>query len=94
MGWLNSKPPSQDKMPEQKKIINSFGVSSTNHSYFEKKGEINELRKVLRSLNETLNLNNNQEEMRKGLKKVIGVMTLGIDVRDLFQDVIMLSYTE
>ena len=83
----------EDKLPEQKKTINNFGVSSTNHSYFEKKGEINELRRILRELNETSSLDNH-EEMRKGLKKVIGVMTLGIDVSDLFQEVTMISYTK
>ena len=68
------------------------GVSSTNHSYFEKKGEINELRRMLQSLNNQQSLSN-EEDLREGLKKVIGVMTMGIDVRELFQEVIMLSYT-
>jgi vesicle coat complex subunit len=76
---------------EQKHTINC-GVSSTNHSYFEKKGEINELRRILRALNDQQSLSD-PEELREGLKKVIAVMTMGIDVRELFQEVIMLSYT-
>lgn len=68
------------------------GVSSTNHSYFEKKGEINELKRVLRALNDQQGISEG-EELREGLKKVIAVMTMGIDVRELFQEVIMLSYT-
>ena len=90
--WTNPKKEDiGSSIAEQKYTINC-GVSSTNHSYFEKKGEINELRRILRGLNDQQSLSD-PEELREGLKKVIAVMTMGIDVRELFQEVIMLSYT-
>ena len=82
---------SGSNIAEQKHTM-GCGVSSTNHSYFEKKGEINELRRVLRALNDQQSLSE-VDDLREGLKKVIAVMTMGIDVRELFQEVIMLSYT-
>lgn len=99
-GWGSDKNDSTKKgkneslegFPEQRHGSTNTGVSSTNHSYFEKKGEINELRRLLRGLNEQKSLSN-ETELRDALKKVIGVMTMGIDVRELFPEVLMLSYT-
>lgn len=66
-------------------------TSSTNHSYFEKKGEVNELRKLLKELMEKAPVSD--YELQDVLKKVIGVMTLGIDLSSIFTEVIMFSYT-
>lgn len=47
-----------------------------------KRGEINELKTLLRKTR-------NDKELREVVKKVIAYMTLGIDVSKLFSDVIM-----
>ncbi|CAD7974932.1 unnamed protein product [Amoebophrya sp. A25] len=59
--------------------------------YFDKKGEINELRTLLRQV---MAESNNEEKRRDALKKVIAYMTLGIDVSRLFSDVVMASHTQ
>ena len=99
-GWGSDKKDEKNKgknealegFPEQRTGASKSGVSSTNHSYFEKKGEINELRRLLRALNEKKSLSN-ETELREALKKVIGVMTMGIDVTELFPEILMLTYT-
>lgn len=68
------------------------GVASapSGGGYFDKKGEINELRQLLR---QTL-MEKNDEKRREAIKKVIAYMTLGIDVSKLFSDVVMASHTQ
>ena len=52
--------------------------------YFDKKGEVNELRTLLRSV---ANERDNNKK-REAIKKVIAYMTLGIDVSRLFSDMV------
>ena len=46
-------------------------TNSTSHSYFEKKGEVNELRKIFKELMEKSPVSDN--ELRNALKKLISV---------------------
>ena len=69
----------------------SESTSSTSHSYFEKKGEVNEIKKSLKSLLEKPSLQ--IEELHEAMKKVIGLMTFGIDLSSIFTDIVMVSYT-
>lgn len=64
-------------------------VATTGSNYFDKKGEINELRTLLRSVA----LERDDAKKRDAIKKVIAYMTLGIDVSRLFSDVVMASAT-
>ncbi|KAF4725107.1 AP-4 complex subunit beta-1, partial [Perkinsus olseni] len=57
--------------------------------YFDKRGEINELRQLLQSVQN----DKDQEKKREAIKKVIAFMTLGIDVSRLFPEMVMASYT-
>ena len=55
--------------------------------YFDRKGEVAELKQALRSaLGER-----DSEKMRENIKKVIGYMTLGIDMSRLFSEMVMAS---
>lgn len=67
-------------------------TNSTSHSYFEKKGEVNELRKIFKELMEKSPVSN--EELRNALKKLISVLTLGIDLTSIFTEILMFSYTD
>jgi len=58
-------------------------------SYFEKKGEVHELRQLLRGAA----ADRDQQKKRDAIKKVIAYMTLGIDVSPLFSEMIMASAT-
>ena len=55
--------------------------------YFDRRGEVNELKQLLRSsLSER-----DGEKMRDAIKKVIGYMTLGIDMSRVFSEMVMAS---
>jgi vesicle coat complex subunit len=54
-----------------------------------KRGEINDLRNLLRETS----LDRNEERQRDAVKKVIACMTLGMDVSSLFSEMIMASNT-
>ncbi|CEM20466.1 unnamed protein product [Vitrella brassicaformis CCMP3155] len=54
-----------------------------------KKGEVNELRQLLRQVQ----LDKDQQKKRDAIKKVIAYMTLGIDVSKLFSEMIMATST-
>eukprot|EP00930_Biecheleria_cincta_P082420 TRINITY_DN72156_c0_g1_i1.p1 TRINITY_DN72156_c0_g1~~TRINITY_DN72156_c0_g1_i1.p1 ORF type:complete len:839 (+),score=187.58 TRINITY_DN72156_c0_g1_i1:175-2691(+) len=58
-------------------------------TYFEKKGEVHELRQLLRGAA----ADRDQQKKRDAIKKVIAYMTLGIDVSPLFSEMIMASAT-
>jgi len=58
-------------------------------TYFEKKGEVHELRQLLKSAAH----DKDQQKKRDAIKKVIAYMTLGIDVSPLFSEMIMASAT-
>lgn len=58
-------------------------------AYFEKKGEVHELRQLLRGAA----ADRDQQKKRDAIKKVIAYMTLGIDVSPLFSEMIMASAT-
>lgn len=58
-------------------------------SYFEKKGEVHELRQLLRGAA----ADRDQQKKRDAIKKVIAYMTLGIDVSPLFSEMVMASAT-
>jgi len=64
----------------------TFAPGST---YFDKKGEVNELRQLLRSVS----MEKDNSKKRDVMKKVIAYMTLGIDVSRLFGDMVMASAT-
>merc|ERR1719163_1255355 len=57
--------------------------------YFEKKGEVNELRTLLRAAA----VDKDPQKKRDAIKKVIAYMTLGIDVSPLFSEMVMASAT-
>ncbi len=59
-------------------------------AYFvdQKKGEINELKQLLKNLN----IEKDIQRKRDLIKKVIAYMTLGIDVSRLFTEMIMVNY--
>ena len=67
----------------------NIGAHSGNSAYFDKKGEVNELRQLLRSVA----VQNNIVKARDAVKKTIAYMTLGIDVSRLFSDMIMLCHS-
>lgn len=56
-------------------------------AYFEKKGEVNELRQLLRGAA----TDRDPQKKRDAIKKVIAYMTLGIDVSPLFSEMVMAS---
>eukprot|EP00927_Polykrikos_kofoidii_P026603 TRINITY_DN2365_c0_g1_i1.p1 TRINITY_DN2365_c0_g1~~TRINITY_DN2365_c0_g1_i1.p1 ORF type:complete len:837 (+),score=192.78 TRINITY_DN2365_c0_g1_i1:152-2662(+) len=58
-------------------------------AYFEKKGEVHELRQLLR----TAAADRDQQKKRDAIKKVIAYMTLGIDVSPLFSEMVMAGAT-
>mmetsp|Transcript_120900 Transcript_120900/g.341896 ORF Transcript_120900/g.341896 Transcript_120900/m.341896 type:complete len:836 (-) Transcript_120900:237-2744(-) len=58
-------------------------------TYFEKKGEVHELRQLLRGAA----ADRDQQKKRDAIKKVIAYMTLGIDVSPLFSEMVMASAT-
>mmetsp|Transcript_91156 Transcript_91156/g.162290 ORF Transcript_91156/g.162290 Transcript_91156/m.162290 type:complete len:844 (+) Transcript_91156:250-2781(+) len=58
-------------------------------AYFEKKGEVHELRQLLRGAAQ----DRDQQKKRDAIKKVIAYMTLGIDVSPLFSEMVMASAT-
>ena len=61
--------------------------SNTGGQYFDRRGEVNELKQALRSgIAER-----NAEKMRENIKKVIMYMTLGIDMSRLFSEMVMAS---
>ncbi len=60
-----------------------------NSQYFDKKGEVNELRTILR----TVAIDKENTKKRDAIKKVIAYMTLGVDVSRLFSDMVMASHT-
>ena len=60
----------------------------------QKKGEVNELRTLLRAVNAERNADaSNTRKKREVIKKCIAYMTLGIDVSRLFPDMIMACNT-
>mmetsp|Transcript_92943 Transcript_92943/g.266419 ORF Transcript_92943/g.266419 Transcript_92943/m.266419 type:complete len:839 (+) Transcript_92943:187-2703(+) len=59
-------------------------------AYFEKKGEVHELRQLLRGAA----ADRDQQKKRDAIKKVIAYMTLGIDVSPLFSEMVMASATQ
>jgi vesicle coat complex subunit len=60
---------------------------NTGSQYFDRRGEVNELRQALRSgLAER-----DTEKLKDSIKKVIGYMTLGIDMSRLFSEMVMAS---
>lgn len=60
-------------------------------AYFEaKKGEVAELRQLLR----TVNSGNDLQRKREAIKKVIAYMTLGIDVSRLFSEMVICVETK
>mmetsp|Transcript_39931 Transcript_39931/g.87163 ORF Transcript_39931/g.87163 Transcript_39931/m.87163 type:complete len:851 (+) Transcript_39931:130-2682(+) len=59
-------------------------------AYFEKKGEVHELRVLLRGAA----VERDQQKKRDAIKKVIAYMTLGIDVSPLFSEMVMASATQ
>lgn len=61
----------------------------TNSTYFDKKGEVNELKQLLRSVA----MEKDNAKKRDVMKKVIAYMTLGIDVSRLFSEMVMASAT-
>merc|ERR1719299_183923 len=63
--------------------------SGGNSAYFEKKGEVHELRQLLRGAA----AERDQQKKRDAIKKVIAYMTLGIDVSPLFSEMVMASAT-
>ena len=75
-------PAPQQQIPKQ---------TTVSHSYFEKKGEVNELKRSIKTLMEKPSIST--EDLQDILKKIISVMTLGIDLSSIFTDVLMLSYT-
>lgn len=58
-------------------------------TYFDKKGEVNELQQLLRSVA----MERDIAKKREVMKKVIAYMTLGIDVSRLFSEMVMASAT-
>ena len=62
---------------------------TSSSTYFDKKGEINELRTLLRSVSS----DRDGSKKRDAVKKVIAYMTLGIDVSRLFTDVLLASHS-
>jgi hypothetical protein len=61
--------------------------NNTGGQYFDRRGEVTELKQALRAgLAER-----NQERMRENVKKVIMYMTLGIDMSRLFSEMVMAS---
>jgi len=66
-------------------------MSTRGNPYFvdPRKGEVNELRSLLTNAN----LMRNANKKRDVIKKVIGYMTLGIDVSSLFPNMVMLAST-
>lgn len=56
----------------------------------QKKGEVNELKQLLKNLN----VEKDVKKKRETIKKVIAYMTLGIDVSRLFTDMIMAIETK
>ena len=67
----------------------NISAASGNSAYFDKKGEVNELRQLLRSVA----VQNDIGKARDAVKKTIAYMTLGIDVSKLFSDMIMLCHS-
>ncbi len=67
----------------------SAGRSQQGGSYFTevKKGEVNELRMLLRNIN----IERDQGRRREVIKKVIAYMTMGIDVSKLFSEMMLAS---
>jgi len=57
--------------------------------YFDKKGEVNELRQLLKQVG----MGRDDTAKRDAIKKVIAYMTLGIDVSRLFSDMVMATHT-
>jgi AP-4 complex subunit beta-1 len=53
----------------------------------QKKGEVNELKALLKNIN----VERDVQKKRDVIKKVIAYMTLGIDVSRLFTDMVMVS---
>jgi len=68
---------------------NSSAPRPPGSAYFEKKGEVHELRQLLRSAAQ----DRDQQKKRDAIKKVIAYMTLGIDVSPLFSEMVMASAT-
>ena len=58
---------------------------NTGSQYFDRRGEVNELRQALRSGLAERDL----EKLKDSVKKVIGYMTLGIDMSRLFSEMVM-----
>jgi AP-4 complex subunit beta-1 len=88
----NNKDDYQNEEAQENKEDVQKTTNSTSHSYFEKKGEVNELRKIFRELMEKSPVSN--EELRGALKKLISILTLGIDLSSIFTEVLMFSYTD
>jgi len=65
------------------------GAPKAGSAYFEKKGEVHELRQLLRGAA----VDRDQQKKRDAIKKVIAYMTLGIDVSPLFSEMVMASAT-
>lgn len=64
-------------------------TSTAGAGYFvdQKKGEVNELKALLKNIN----VERDVQKKREVIKKVIAYMTLGIDVSRLFTDMVMVS---
>ena len=60
-------------------------MSQPNYFVDNKRGEVNELRSILRNIK----IMKDPLKQREVIKKVIGYMTLGIDVSSLFSEIVM-----
>lgn len=65
------------------------GAAGAGYFVDQKKGEVNELKQLLKNINIERDVN----RKRDIIKKVIAYMTLGIDVSRLFTDMVMVSTT-
>ena len=90
-GALGFNQPQQEQYTTAEPQREAPQQTSVSHSYFEKKGEVNELKRSIKGLMDKPSISS--EDMQETLKKVIAVMTLGIDLSSVFTDVLMLSYT-
>jgi AP-4 complex subunit beta-1 len=72
-----------------KAMVQAQPPGKAGSTYFEKKGEVHELRQLLRGAAQ----DRDQQKKRDAIKKVIAYMTLGIDVSPLFSEMVMASAT-
>lgn len=81
---MSSAPSSSSLSPQNAAPVPPNTAAS---GYFvdQKKGEVNELKQLLKNIN----VERDMKRKREIIKKVIAYMTLGIDVSRLFTDMIM-----